>query len=126
MCRNNPFIPYRCKIEMALELTCILERLHGNGVVHGDLKCPNILIADDDSLLLCGLGCSKCLEDPPSGSFIWYVAHVTYGAASSVPSTILSRGAEILPPPLWGWGGLGGDRITYLALESMPSGHIHL
>jgi serine/threonine protein kinase len=58
-------MPYIRKIELALEVARILESLHRIGVVHGDVKGDNFLIADDSSLRLYDFGCSTCLKDAP-------------------------------------------------------------
>jgi eukaryotic-like serine/threonine-protein kinase len=58
-------MPYIRKIELALDIARILESLHCVGVLHGDLKGNNILIADDGSLRLFDFGCSTCLKDAP-------------------------------------------------------------
>jgi serine/threonine protein kinase len=65
---------YRCKIKLALEVACILKSMHHFGVVHGDLKCSNILIADNESPVLCDFGSSVCLKDPPKAECgHWFV-----------------------------------------------------
>eukprot|EP00884_Botryococcus_braunii_P005398 jgi/Botrbrau1/1485/Bobra.178_3s0040.2 len=69
---EEPPMTYSRKIDVALEVACILERLHCFGVVHGDLKAPNVLIADDGSLRFCDFGSSIRVEDPPSIDTAWY------------------------------------------------------
>eukprot|EP00884_Botryococcus_braunii_P017004 jgi/Botrbrau1/3988/Bobra.0016s0001.1 len=65
------------KLDLALEVARILERLHRFGVVHGDLKVANILVADDGSLHFCDFADAICLDDPPDASpdeiVEWYV-----------------------------------------------------
>lgn len=68
VCRSEPNLPYYRKVEMALEVAGIIERLHRMGIVHADLKPTNILVADDGSLRLCDFGSAFFLDQPPSST----------------------------------------------------------
>lgn len=84
--RRTPVLTYHRKIEIALEVACNLEQLHRFGVIHGDLKCPNVLIADNYSLLLCDFGSSICLEDPPIDDCgAWFVPYLEHKSCGSAP-----------------------------------------
>lgn len=58
-------MPYRQKIAWALEVARIVEGLHQHGIVHGDLKVANVLVADEGSLRLCDFGCSFLVSKGP-------------------------------------------------------------
>ena len=49
---TRPFLTISEKKWVAYQLLRALESVHAEGVVHGDLKCENILLTSDDWLLL--------------------------------------------------------------------------
>lgn len=55
------------RLKLLTEVAHGLEYLHDEGIVHGDLRGANVLIAKDGSACLCDFGLSKFLEDCGKG-----------------------------------------------------------
>eukprot|EP00884_Botryococcus_braunii_P002169 jgi/Botrbrau1/11953/Bobra.341_1s0018.1 len=68
---NEPSTTCCRKFDLALEVACNLERLHRFGVIHGDLKASNILVADDGSLHFCDFETAIVRDDPSNTADGW-------------------------------------------------------
>ncbi|KAK2464986.1 hypothetical protein APHAL10511_003062 [Amanita phalloides] len=53
-CANRP--------QLILDVAKGLEYLHGKNVIHGDIKGPNVLVANDGSAVLCDFGRSRIIN----------------------------------------------------------------
>ncbi|TFK42824.1 TKL/TKL-ccin protein kinase [Crucibulum laeve] len=70
-----------------------LEYLHANGVIHGNVKCANILVSASGEACICDFGMSKLIEEvteksasatlTASGSARWLAPELIEGAVSS-------------------------------------------
>lgn len=93
VCRSKPNLPYPSKVALALEVACIVDRLHRIGVVHADLKPANILVTDDGSLGLCDFGFAFFKGQPPPAP--------SPGAAPFVKARGPSSRHMFLSPPMF-------------------------
>ncbi|KAF6764956.1 TKL/TKL-ccin protein kinase [Ephemerocybe angulata] len=75
-----------------------LEYLHANGIVHGNVKCTNILVTDKGEACICDFGMSKLVEEvteksasatlTAAGSARWLAPELIEGSISSpTPAT---------------------------------------
>ncbi|KAE8896695.1 hypothetical protein PF005_g17229 [Phytophthora fragariae] len=97
-----------------------LEYLHERGIVHGDLRCSNILIGADSVAKLSNFALSDPMKRPTSstspliGSSRWQAPEVLRGEMSSKESDVYSLGLSILEAVtgMIPWGG-GDDSAQY-------------
>eukprot|EP00884_Botryococcus_braunii_P002172 jgi/Botrbrau1/11956/Bobra.341_1s0021.1 len=87
---NEPSMTRCRKFDLALEVACNLERLHRFGVIHGDLKAPNILVADNGSLHFCDFETAIFRDDPSNTADVW-------GTAPYTPPELFLPGAIAIP-----------------------------
>ncbi|KZV94927.1 kinase-like protein [Exidia glandulosa HHB12029] len=59
---DNPNIEL-LKLRLSCDIICGLKFLHGNSVVHGDIKGQNVLISDAGVATLCDFGLSRILAE---------------------------------------------------------------
>ncbi|KAL4086083.1 hypothetical protein PRIC1_014705 [Phytophthora ramorum] len=84
------------------EATLGLEYLHERGIVHGDLRCSNILIGSNGMAKLSNFGLSRSTEKAGAGSsgatvsMHWQAPEVLKGGKASYESDVYSLGMCIL------------------------------
>jgi serine/threonine protein kinase len=50
-------------VKMFRELSAVMAHVHARNVVHRDIKCDNILVAEDGTLVLCDFGLARLIDD---------------------------------------------------------------
>ncbi|KAF6159695.1 hypothetical protein GIB67_029953 [Kingdonia uniflora] len=95
-----------------------LEYIHGNGIVHCDLKCKNVLLGSNGNIKLADFGCAKRLNDGTSsfsshtifGTPLWMAPEVLREEKLDIALDIWSLGCTIIEMatgrPPW------GDEVT--------------
>ncbi|KAK0194404.1 kinase-like domain-containing protein [Armillaria mellea] len=62
--RVRPELSSERKLEIIWQLCDLIDRLHKRGILHGDIKPPNLLMCSDGSLRLCDFGSAMLEPDP--------------------------------------------------------------
>ncbi|RLN50939.1 hypothetical protein BBJ28_00020065 [Nothophytophthora sp. Chile5] len=92
-----------------------LQHLHGHGIVHGDLKCNNILVCENGEVKLADFGLSFDVNadgdtvdggEGAVGAFRWKAPEVLDGARATFKSDIYGFGMCIIEAVTgeWPWG----------------------
>ena len=133
-------IPWKQRLKLAHDVSQGLVLLHGKGIVHGDLKSPNILLnKTQDQALLTDFGLatmekerSEQLQESSSiaGSLRWMAPELLTGSESSTASDIYALGmvlfefvARQLPFKNTGWENRDIiKKVKQGARETFPNG----
>ncbi|KAK0220998.1 kinase-like domain-containing protein [Armillaria nabsnona] len=75
------------KLEIIWQLCDLIDRLHKRGILHGDIKPPNLVMCSDGSLRLCDFGSAMLEADP----VLSHSSTLNYSSPSS---------CNVPPPPL--------------------------
>ncbi|KAG8482068.1 hypothetical protein CXB51_027028 [Gossypium anomalum] len=76
-----------------------LRFLHGNGIVHCDIKGRNILVTDDDGVKIADLGCAKRVNgvsSSVSGTPLYMAPEVARGEQQGFPADIWALGCTVI------------------------------
>jgi len=90
-------IPIERSLKIALQLTEAIEAAHEKGVVHRDLKPPNIKITADDDIKVLDFGLAKALQDDPVVSSPDLSKSPTLSAAATGAGLILGTAGYMSP-----------------------------
>ena len=136
---NQKEIPWKRRLKLAHDVSQGLALLHRKGIVHGDLKSPNILLnKTQDQALLTDFGLatmekerSEQLQSSPiAGSLRWMAPELLTGSESSTASDIYALGmvlfefvARQLPFKNTGWENRDIiKKVKQGARETFPNG----
>lgn len=81
------------------QIICSIANLHSHGILHGDIKCKNILLYDNDNIALTDFGLSKLIINPDLGT--------KYGTAYTInhkPIEVLTNNSYSYPADIWALG----------------------
>eukprot|EP00884_Botryococcus_braunii_P005564 jgi/Botrbrau1/15008/Bobra.0018s0107.2 len=65
VCMSTENLPYAWKVDIALQVARTLELIHARKFIHGDVKCINVLMGDNEDVYLCDFGSAASFGDPP-------------------------------------------------------------
>ena len=94
-------LPFRKLVDVASQVTSALRQAHRQGVVHGDLKPSNLLIAEDGSTKLGDFGVAKIAkaetqdEEGLSGTPSYLAPEMLDGARASVQTDMYALGVTL-------------------------------
>ncbi len=90
--------PPRQVAAIGVELARALGAVHDAGLVHGDIKTQNVMLADDGRVVLMDFGAGRDLTQPPeaaTGTPMYLAPEVLRGEPASARSDIYALGAVL-------------------------------
>ncbi|GAB5368218.1 hypothetical protein AAMO2058_001300100 [Amorphochlora amoebiformis] len=64
LCFQNPPLPLRLRLQMAIEMGSAFSFLHKTGIIHRDIKPKNVLVTQDFKTRICDFGISQRIGMP--------------------------------------------------------------
>ena len=120
--RRDGRLPIRRALHLARQIATGLEAAHDAGVVHRDLKPPNIMIAgsgDDEQALIMDFGISSSTDEATTGTILGTLEYMSpeqgTGQAVDARSDLYAFGLilyEMLLGPRPGGPGTGAERVA--------------
>ncbi|KVH87384.1 mitogen-activated protein kinase kinase kinase 17-like [Cynara cardunculus var. scolymus] len=107
-----------------------LKYLHDNGIVHGDLKCQNVLLGSNGNVKLADLGCARRLRSNATtgnrkflcGTPLWMAPEVLRNEALDFSADIWSLGCTVIEMATgkspWGELGVSNTMAAILKIAS--------
>ncbi len=96
--RDN-YLPFNAVISYALQVVAALKQASSMGLVHGDIKPGNLILADKETVKLCDFGSAKTDQCAPaqviSGTLCYMAPELATGTEPSIHSDMYSLGVTL-------------------------------